>query len=48
MISHLAAEEKDARETCRLVRDAGRTAAAVPGDIRDGRGDHQHDLDPGL
>ncbi|MEU4295490.1 SDR family NAD(P)-dependent oxidoreductase [Kribbella sp. NPDC026596] len=35
MISHLAAEEDDARETCRLVREAGRTAAAVPGDIQD-------------
>jgi NAD(P)-dependent dehydrogenase (short-subunit alcohol dehydrogenase family) len=35
MISHLATEVDDARETCRLVRDAGRTAAAVPGDIQD-------------
>jgi NAD(P)-dependent dehydrogenase (short-subunit alcohol dehydrogenase family) len=35
MISHLEAEEQDARETCRLVRDAGRTAAALAGDIQD-------------
>jgi NAD(P)-dependent dehydrogenase (short-subunit alcohol dehydrogenase family) len=35
MISHLAAEENDARETCRLVSDAGRTATSVAGDIRD-------------
>ena len=34
MISHLAAEETDARETCRLVTDAGRTAAALAGDIQ--------------
>ena len=35
MISHLAAEENDARETYRLVRDAGRTAASLAGDIQD-------------
>ncbi|GAA1599860.1 SDR family oxidoreductase [Kribbella karoonensis] len=37
MISHLAAEEQDASETCRLVRDAGRTAASLAGDIQDER-----------
>ncbi|MEV5967130.1 SDR family oxidoreductase [Kribbella sp. NPDC051952] len=35
MISHLEAEESDARETCRLVTDAGRKAAALAGDIQD-------------
>ncbi|MEU4195453.1 SDR family oxidoreductase [Kribbella sp. NPDC026611] len=35
MISHLEAEETDARETCRLVRDAGQTAASLAGDIQD-------------
>jgi len=35
MISHLAAEEDDARETCRLVREAGRTAYSLAGDIQD-------------
>lgn len=35
MISHLETEEIDARETCRLVREAGRTAAALAGDIQD-------------
>jgi NAD(P)-dependent dehydrogenase (short-subunit alcohol dehydrogenase family) len=35
MISHLEAEENDARETCRLVTDAGRKAAALAGDIQD-------------
>ena len=35
MISHLAAEETDARETCRLVRDAERTAVSLAGDIQD-------------
>ncbi|RZU16380.1 hypothetical protein EV645_3939 [Kribbella rubisoli] len=35
MISHLEAEEQDARETCRLVRESGRTAAALAGDIQD-------------
>ena len=34
-ISYLDSEEADARETCRLVEDAGRKAFAVPGDIRD-------------
>ncbi|HEY3561498.1 MAG TPA: SDR family oxidoreductase [Kribbella sp.] len=34
MISHLEAEEEDARETCRLVTDAGRTAASLAGDIQ--------------
>jgi NAD(P)-dependent dehydrogenase (short-subunit alcohol dehydrogenase family) len=35
MISHLEAEEQDARETCRIVRESGRTAAALAGDIQD-------------
>ncbi|HZX04643.1 SDR family oxidoreductase [Kribbella sp.] len=35
MISHLEAEEQDARETCRLIVDAGRSAVALAGDIRD-------------
>ncbi|WP_371407628.1 SDR family oxidoreductase [Kribbella sp. NBC_00662] len=35
MISHLEAEEQDARETCRLVRESGRTTAALAGDIQD-------------
>ncbi|TCC44861.1 SDR family NAD(P)-dependent oxidoreductase, partial [Kribbella pittospori] len=34
MISHLEAEESDARETCRLVTDAGRKAASLAGDIQ--------------
>jgi NAD(P)-dependent dehydrogenase (short-subunit alcohol dehydrogenase family) len=34
-ISYLDSEEADARETCRLVEDAGRTAVALPGDIQD-------------
>lgn len=33
LISYLAEEEKDARETVRLIEDAGRTAVAVPGDL---------------
>jgi len=35
MISHLAAEETDARETCRLITDAGRKAVSLAGDIQD-------------
>ncbi|TWD84564.1 hypothetical protein FB561_5757 [Kribbella amoyensis] len=35
MISHLEAEEQDARETCRLVRETGRNAASLAGDIQD-------------
>lgn len=35
MISHVEAEEQDARETCRLVRESGRTAASLAGDIQD-------------
>jgi NAD(P)-dependent dehydrogenase (short-subunit alcohol dehydrogenase family) len=35
LISYLPEEEKDARETVRLVEEAGRTAVRVPGDIRD-------------
>ncbi len=35
LISYLPEEEKDAQETLRLVEEAGRTAVAVPGDIRD-------------
>lgn len=34
-IVHLPEEETDARETVRLVEDAGRRALALPGDIRD-------------
>ncbi|MGC9666728.1 SDR family oxidoreductase [Planosporangium sp. 12N6] len=34
LISYLPEEEQDAQETVRLVRDAGRTAVTVPGDIR--------------
>jgi NAD(P)-dependent dehydrogenase (short-subunit alcohol dehydrogenase family) len=33
LISYLEAEEKDARDTARLVEEAGRTAVTVPGDI---------------
>lgn len=35
MISHLEAEEQDAGETCRLVRESGCTAASLAGDIQD-------------
>jgi len=35
MISYLPEEEVDAQETCRWVREAGRTAIAAAGDIRD-------------
>jgi NAD(P)-dependent dehydrogenase (short-subunit alcohol dehydrogenase family) len=35
LISYLADEEADARETCGLVEDAGRRAVAVAGDIQD-------------
>ena len=38
LISYLPDEEKDAQETVRLVEEAGRTAVAVPGDLR--RGGH--------
>jgi NAD(P)-dependent dehydrogenase (short-subunit alcohol dehydrogenase family) len=34
-INYLPSEESDAREVVQLIRDAGRTAAALPGDIRD-------------
>ena len=34
-IGYLPAEEPDAREVMQLIRDAGRKAVAVPGDIRD-------------
>ena len=34
-IGYLPAEEPDAREVLRVIRDAGRTAVALPGDIRD-------------
>jgi NAD(P)-dependent dehydrogenase (short-subunit alcohol dehydrogenase family) len=34
-INYLSAEEEDAREVVQLIRDAGRRAAALPGDIRD-------------
>ena len=35
LISYLPEEEEDGRETVRLVEDAGRTAIAAPGDLRD-------------
>jgi NAD(P)-dependent dehydrogenase (short-subunit alcohol dehydrogenase family) len=34
LISYMAEEDVDAQETCRWVREAGRTAVAVPGDIQ--------------
>jgi NAD(P)-dependent dehydrogenase (short-subunit alcohol dehydrogenase family) len=34
-ISYLPAEEEDATEVIRLIRDAGRKAVALPGDIRE-------------
>src|SRR5215207_8689163 len=34
LISYLDEEESDAGETARLVREAGRAAVMVPGDIR--------------
>ncbi|WP_083655022.1 SDR family oxidoreductase [Burkholderia sp. SRS-W-2-2016] len=34
-IVYLSAEEPDAREVIQLIRDAGRNALALPGDIRD-------------
>ena len=34
-INYLPAEESDAREVVQLIRDAGRKAVALPGDIRD-------------
>ncbi|HLL67443.1 MAG TPA: SDR family oxidoreductase [Micromonosporaceae bacterium] len=35
LISYLEGEESDAQETVRLVKEAGREAVTVPGDIRD-------------
>jgi NAD(P)-dependent dehydrogenase (short-subunit alcohol dehydrogenase family) len=35
-ISYLEAEQSDADETTRVVREAGRTAVQLPGDLRDG------------
>jgi NAD(P)-dependent dehydrogenase (short-subunit alcohol dehydrogenase family) len=35
LISYLEAEEKDARDTARLIEETGRTAVTVPGDITD-------------
>jgi NAD(P)-dependent dehydrogenase (short-subunit alcohol dehydrogenase family) len=35
LIAYLPAEEDDARDTVRLVEEAGRRAVTVPGDIRD-------------
>jgi NAD(P)-dependent dehydrogenase (short-subunit alcohol dehydrogenase family) len=35
LIAHLEEEESDARETVRVVEEAGRTAVSVPGDLRD-------------
>ena len=37
LISYLPAEESDAQETARWVREAGRRVVAVPGDIQDER-----------
>jgi len=34
-INYLPAEEPDAREVVQLIRDAGRKAVAIPGDIKD-------------
>jgi hypothetical protein len=35
LISHLPAEEEDARETVRVVEEAGRKGGAFPGDLQD-------------
>jgi NAD(P)-dependent dehydrogenase (short-subunit alcohol dehydrogenase family) len=35
LIAHLKEEESDARETVQVVRDAGRSAVAVAGDVRE-------------
>ncbi|TDC00770.1 SDR family oxidoreductase, partial [Micromonospora fluostatini] len=35
LFTYLPEEKEDAQETARLVREAGRTVVAVPGDIRD-------------
>jgi NAD(P)-dependent dehydrogenase (short-subunit alcohol dehydrogenase family) len=37
LIAYLPDEEEDARETLRVVEDAGRKAVGVPGDLRDER-----------
>src|SRR5919107_5050508 len=37
LIAYLGSEDKDAQETVRLVKDAGRKAATVPGDLTDER-----------
>ena len=42
VLSYLPAEEQDGQETARLVREAGRTAVTVPGDITDEA--HCHEL----
>ncbi len=34
-INYLPAEEEDAREVIKLIKDAGRNAVAIPGDLRD-------------
>jgi NAD(P)-dependent dehydrogenase (short-subunit alcohol dehydrogenase family) len=34
-INYLPAEEPDAREVLQLIKDAGRTGVAIPGDLRD-------------
>jgi short subunit dehydrogenase len=34
-INYLPAEEEDAKEVIKLIRDAGRKAAAIPGDLRE-------------
>jgi NAD(P)-dependent dehydrogenase (short-subunit alcohol dehydrogenase family) len=36
-INYLPAEEADAREVIQLIKDAGRTGVAIPGDLRDER-----------
>lgn len=35
LISHLPSEERDAKETCRWIEEAGRRSVRLPGDIRD-------------
>jgi NAD(P)-dependent dehydrogenase (short-subunit alcohol dehydrogenase family) len=37
LIAYLGSEDEDAQETVRLVKDAGRKAATVPGDLTDER-----------
>src|SRR5215204_327535 len=35
LIAHLESEQQDAEETVRVIQDAGRTAVAVAGDVRE-------------